>query len=74
MAGYDETCGVSYRHPATPLEVSIADVKAAGGNAIEGVSAVDAIATYLDARRRLEVIEFSEACKLIHLSSSQTYS
>lgn len=38
---------------------------------LDGVSAVDALATYLDARRRLEVIELPEACGMVHLSSSQ---
>lgn len=73
MAGYEGTAGGSSKHPATPLEVSIADVKAAGGNVLEGVSAVDALATYLDARRRFEVMELPEACRLVHLSGSQMY-
>lgn len=73
MAGYEKTADRKTKHPATPLAVSIADVKAAGGTVLDGVSAVDALATYLDARQRLEVIELPEACGMVHLSSSQMY-
>lgn len=75
VAPEDAGCGrrAVSRHPATPLAVSIADVRAAGGSVLEGVSPVDALATYLDARRRLEVIELPEACGMVHLSQSQMY-
>lgn len=61
------------KHPATPLADSVSDVVAAGGSVVKGVSPVDALATYLDARRRLDVIVMKEAVRMIHLSTSQMY-
>ncbi len=66
-------CAFTSKHPATPLAVSISDVAQAGGSAVTGLPALDALASYLESRRRLDLLELDEACKFLRVGQSKLY-